>query len=114
MPVLKNTWSTKLVLGLFLAASIIVLSLGSMHVGAQSTGQGLEISPPLIERQVNPGEKIEMDIKLRNVTDSTVTTTSQVDDFVAAGEDGQPKLLLDNLDYNQLSSCLLNHSLFQF
>lgn len=83
---------------LAVAASLCLLVVGPLLVTAQnsaSQGQGLEISPPLIERDVDPGESLEVDIKVRNVTAGTVTTTAQVDDFVAAGEDGQPKLLLE-------------------
>jgi hypothetical protein len=58
-------------------------------------GQGLEISPPLVERSVDPGQTLTFDIRLRNVTTGTLVTTSTIDDFVAKDESGQPKLLLD-------------------
>jgi hypothetical protein len=65
--------------------------------GAQSPsqGQGLEISPPLAELSADPGETVEATIKVRNVTEQTLLVTAEVNDFVAAGEDGQPKLLLE-------------------
>ena len=57
-------------------------------VFAQRPGQGLEISPPLIERSVDPGQSLTLNIKLRNITKSALVTTGSVDDFVAQGEEG--------------------------
>ncbi|MEJ0073192.1 MAG: hypothetical protein WDN27_03900 [Candidatus Saccharibacteria bacterium] len=57
-------------------------------------GQGLEISPPLIQQNVDPGQTITLNIRLRNVTTGELVTTGSVDDFVAQGEEGQPKLLV--------------------
>ncbi len=64
-------------------------------VSAQSAGQGLEISPPLIELNTDPGKTLTANIKVRNVTKQTLEATPQVNDFVAQGEEGQAKLLLD-------------------
>lgn len=62
---------------------------------ALSGGQGLEIAPPFIELNVNPGQTVSFDIRLRNITKDSLVTKASVEDFVAAGEDGRPKLLLD-------------------
>lgn len=65
-------------------------------VGAQSKqGQGLEISPPLSEIKANPGQTVVTKLKVRNVTSETLVVKAEVNDFTAAGEDGQPKLLLE-------------------
>jgi hypothetical protein len=61
-----------------------------------SGGQGLEISPPVIELSADPGQTVTTSIRIRNVTDGTLIAKGRADDFGAgAGEDGQPQLLLD-------------------
>lgn len=62
---------------------------------AQGAGQGLEISPPLIEINVDPGKTVTTNIRVRNITKQELVAKPQVNDFVAQGEEGQPKLLLN-------------------
>lgn len=57
-------------------------------------GQALEISPPVINVPVDPGKDIEVKISLRNVSSDPIVVTGEINDFTAAGEDGTPKLLL--------------------
>lgn len=76
-------------------AAVVVLA-SSAPVYAQGSGQGLEISPPLVEVNVDPGKSVSFDIRLRNITATTLVATPTIEDFVSGGEDGQPKLLLDN------------------
>lgn len=58
-----------------------------------NVGQALEIAPPLITLTANPGQVIKTDIKLRDITKTNLVVTNEIDDFVAAGEDGTPKIL---------------------
>ena len=61
-----------------------------------SAGQGLEISPPVIELAADPGQTVVANIRIRNVTQGELIAKGKADDFGAgATEDGQPKLLLD-------------------
>lgn len=63
---------------------------------APSSGQGLEISPPVIELSANPGQTITATIRVRNVAPTELIAKGRADDFGAgSSEDGQPKLLLD-------------------
>jgi hypothetical protein len=57
-------------------------------------GQGIEISPPVIDIKADPGQSIKANIRIRNVTSGDLTVRGQVDDFGAKGEDGEPDLLL--------------------
>jgi hypothetical protein len=60
-----------------------------------SPGQGLEISPPVIELQADPGQTVTTEIRVRNVTKGELIAKSKVDDFGAGtDETGQPQLLL--------------------
>ena len=62
---------------------------------ATQPGQALEISPPIITLTVNPGQTLKIPISLRDVSSGNLVVTGQVNDFVAAGEDGTPKILMD-------------------
>lgn len=75
--------------------TVMVLSVVFTARAQQTPGQGLEISPPLIELNVDPGQSTSFPVRVRNVTDAAIIAKGSVDDFVAAGEDGQPKLLLE-------------------
>lgn len=61
----------------------------------QESGQALEIAPPVVNLSGNPGETIVTELVLRDVSDSPLIVTNQINDFVASGEDGIPKILLD-------------------
>ncbi len=68
-----------------------------------NAGQGLEISPPLLDLKLNPGQILHTTIRLRNVTTGPLVAKAQLNDFVAAGEDGQPKLLLNENEQSPYS-----------
>jgi hypothetical protein len=84
-----------------LGLSVIVLLFGifapevsaAIPTSNANAGQALEIAPPLITLTANPGQVIKTDIKLRDITKSSLVVTNEIDDFVAAGEDGTPKIL---------------------
>ena len=60
-----------------------------------AVGQALEIAPPIINVSGDPGQKIDTKISLRDVSTSSLRVTSEINDFTANGEDGTPKILLD-------------------
>jgi hypothetical protein len=71
---------------------------------AGSPGQGLEISPPVLELNANPGEKVTVQIRVRNVTNGVLIAKGKADDFGAGtDESGQPKLLLDETGATRFS-----------
>lgn len=59
-------------------------------------GQALEIAPPLLTVSANPGETVKREISLRNISGSSLLVKGQVNDFVAAGEDGTPKIIFED------------------
>lgn len=82
--------------GLIVLPIVLIFSSSVLSQNNSSQlGQGLEISPPLIRLDANPGQTVVALIKLRNITDSTLIASPRVNDFVAQGEEGLPKLLLD-------------------
>lgn len=64
----------------------------------QNVGQALEIAPPVLNLKADPGETIRANISLRDVSTSPLVVRNQINDFVAAGEDGTPRLLIDEND----------------
>lgn len=97
----------------FLAITAVSLSL--VLLGAASnvalaapasptnSGQALEIAPPVVTLSADPGQTITAQISLRDVSSGSLLVSGQVNDFVAAGEDGTPKILLENTDTNPFS-----------
>lgn len=61
-----------------------------------NNGQALEIAPPVITLTVNPGQSAQVPVYLRDISSGNLIVTGQTNDFVASGEDGTPKLLLNN------------------
>jgi hypothetical protein len=62
----------------------------------QDVGQALEIAPPVLNLKADPGATVPTTISLRDVSSSPLVVRNQINDFVAAGEDGTPKILLED------------------
>ena len=92
MSMLRHLMFTGLLFGL------VVSSLPSQAVFAanQNAGQALEIAPPVLNLKADPGDVITTKIILRDVSTSPLVVRNQINDFVAGGEDGTPKLLLED------------------
>lgn len=80
---------------LVLAGTVGTLAVTTTYAVANTTGQALEIAPPVLNVKADPGETVRTSISLRDVSTSSLVVRNQINDFVAAGEDGTPKLLLD-------------------
>jgi len=63
--------------------------------GTANNGQALEIAPPVIYLTVDPGQTVKTQIYIRDISSGNLIVTGQVNDFVSGGEDGTPKILLD-------------------
>ena len=61
-----------------------------------NNGQALEIAPPVIYLTVSPGQTVNTQILIRDISSGSLLVTGQVNDFVASGQDGTPKVILDN------------------
>lgn len=96
-------------LDLSIAASILSVGMAPIAFAATqsstptNTGQALEIAPPLITLSANPGQVLKTQIKLRDIAHGKLLVTNQIDDFVANGEDGTPKILTGNDTNNPYS-----------
>lgn len=72
-------------------------------VANPNAGQALEIAPPVMTLSANPGQVIKTQISIRDISSSNLLVKGQVNDFVAAGEDGTPKILMDSNDVDPYS-----------
>jgi hypothetical protein len=63
-------------------------------------GQALEIAPPIMTLKANPGQVLKTKIQLRDITKSSLVVTNEINNFVANGEDGTPKILMGSEDNN--------------
>lgn len=84
---------------LYLAAILSVVTLAIPPTQAATNpaevGQALEIAPPVLNLRGNPGQTVRGTISLRDVSPTPLVVTNQINDFTAQGEDGIPKLLLE-------------------
>lgn len=62
---------------------------------SKGSGEALEIGPPVLNLSANPGEVINTKINLRDISSGNLVVHGQVNDFTASGEDGTPKILLE-------------------
>lgn len=84
------------VLAILLLGFLPLASVTHKLSAQQGSGQGLEISPPLVDVKADPGQVVKTQLKVRNVTKFPLIVEAEYNDFVANGEDGQPKILLNN------------------
>lgn len=59
------------------------------------SGQGLEISPPVLSLEADPGDTKVVEVNVRNITDIDVIASGEVNDFTAKDETGDPRILLE-------------------
>ena len=86
-----------------LFGSLVFLAPVKAVTNNTETGQALEISPPVVNLVADPGQTVNTKIWLRNISGGTLVVSNQVNDFLAGGEDGTPKLLLDDTETSPYS-----------
>jgi hypothetical protein len=101
-------YTTSTLIGLSIFALVVSLFVPAAQVNAVTApaapgGQALEIAPPVLTLSANPGQTVKSQISLRDVSSGSLVVTGQVNDFVASGEDGTPKILLDEGEPNPYS-----------
>ncbi len=66
------------------------------YVTAQVPGQGLEVSPPSQEINIDPGKTTTVKATLRNRSNTAVPINVRIEDFTAKGDEGQIELTADS------------------
>lgn len=86
----------------FIAVNLVIVAVcllfgAAANVQAQSKSalevQGLRIDPFLIELNMSPGQTTTQQIKLTNTTNSPLTFSISINDFIPNGNTGQPIFL---------------------
>lgn len=67
------------------------------------SGQALEIAPPVIYLTADPGQTLKTQIYLRDIAATNLIVSGEANDFVANGENGAPKVILNNDTNNPYS-----------
>ncbi|MEI7539321.1 MAG: hypothetical protein WCJ36_00935 [Candidatus Saccharibacteria bacterium] len=95
---MKNIRLYKLTFGII--SVVTIGGLFSIPVSAQAAspnvGQGLEISPALVELNASRGKTYYVNLNVLNVTTSDLTYDSAVNDFNATSETGSPHVIMGN------------------
>lgn len=88
---------TTFLIAIFTLLSIAICQLIIFsNVYANDNGQALEVGPTVITLTADPGETISTKLTVRNITGGDLVVKGEINDFIADGEDGTPKLLLNN------------------
>lgn len=75
---------------IFISLILLILVFGFGSIKAQIAGEGLTISPPILELTLKPGETSNQIIKITNPTEKIVEVYPVVMNFSAKGETGEP------------------------
>lgn len=84
---------TTLLACLILCFTLLSLIGPGSSAYATNLRPGLSLAPLVYEIAENPGKEFEKEVRVTNVTDEAMLVTLEVDDFVAGGEHGEPKIL---------------------
>lgn len=91
----------------FMAPGYVLAQTTKPATTPQSTannGQALEIAPPVVYLNVDPGQSVKTQIFIRDISSGNLLVNGTVNNFVAGGEDGTPKIILDKNTENDAYS----------
>ena len=93
-------WIAVITYSLFLSSPAVLAAPApaSTPQNTANNGQALEIAPPVIYLTVDPGQTVKTQVLIRDISSGNLIVNGQVNNFVSGGEDGTPKILLDNKD----------------
>jgi hypothetical protein len=80
-------------LSIFFLSAALALTI-SMPTNAEG-GQALEVAPPIINLTADPGQTINTQIIVRNISNGELSIVNEINDFIAADENGAPKVIID-------------------
>ncbi|MDB5186947.1 MAG: hypothetical protein JWM07_419 [Candidatus Saccharibacteria bacterium] len=103
----QHATSTIIGVGIFTLVAVLfipVVDAMAIQTGQQEeSGQALEIAPPVLNLTGNPGQVLKTQISLRDVSSGALLVTGEVNDFTASGEDGTPKIIMEEGEPNPYS-----------
>ena len=75
-----------------LIAVAVTAASGAAHAQTPLKTSAMAVSPPLLELTANPGQALQHEIRVDNLTDQPLHLTTDRRDFTAQGEEGQVDL----------------------
>lgn len=93
---MKKDTIKQLFVAIGLVLGLVLVPNYTTYAQSSDTSNGLEISPALVEVNGDVGKSYTIDVKVHNVTKSTLDFVGSVDDFGAKDETGQPSIILDS------------------
>jgi len=81
-----------------LTVALSIAPLTQVSAVNDTAGQALEIAPPVITLTADPGQTLNTQINLRDISNSPLVVTGTVNDFSAEGENGNPKIDVDQVE----------------
>lgn len=88
------------ILPIFLVSVLVVFTLNTVAQNVDSK-QSMEISPPSQEIVADPGQKITVKARIRNISNQTYPVKVRIENFTANGDEGQ--VALEESDLNSIS-----------
>lgn len=104
----RNNNLVALISGLAAMLAIILLAGWPAAAAQTPSGNGLRISPVRESLTINQGKSKTIQLDVENVTSSTTTLETIVNDFTASGENGTPDIIVSR------NASAATHSLKQF
>jgi len=86
-----------------LAIVIVAMGWTAPVAAVSSPTQGLQISPAVIEINAQPGQTINFQLKLTDISGGALNARMSVNDFRAKNEYGDPEIILDPSETTQYS-----------
>lgn len=87
----------RLLIVIGMALGLLLTPAGTIYAQSNAPqSDGLAVSPALVEVNGAKGKTYSVDLTVQNVTNSTLTFDSSVDDFGAKDETGAPSILIDS------------------
>lgn len=97
---IERTAARRLCSTLVLVVAILLASclplLQNLTVRAQNGAQGLQVSPVIVDLNSEKGGSYTLKLAVTNVTPNVLDVSGEVNDFTAADETGNPKIVTDN------------------
>lgn len=87
---------TTLALAVSFGSLVAAQAPANPQQGQAGAGQALEIGPPVLTLTGDPGQVVQANLNLRDVSPEKLVVTNEINDFVAGDEAGTPKLLLNS------------------
>lgn len=72
--------------------AVLSVAQGPAHAQTPARSSAMAVSPPLFELSANPGQTLNHEIRVDNLTDQPLNLTVDRRDFTAQGEEGQVDL----------------------